>query len=527
MNEIESGKDFILSTAEDLRKIKDDIIQLTILRIINSLKLSKCTVEGISNELSERYKFSIDIIVLKDLMEGLKKEKYIESEVGEDAKLCYKVKDAAIELLDSVAGHKQQIIDECFEGIINKIPDYKDFAGEYKDQIATDFLFAFAEEMDKFYYDIVDEKSTVCKEYNAKLKCNVTDISDELLKEKLSEAYTALPKEQPELFDKLLNITFFWNSFLRLYSLKPEDRKLFLEGVREIQIFADTNTIISYICHQDWDHNRIILSYNFLKDQLGMEILYSEETKKELEKIMHISSDVVKCLQYYPERASNIAKKADHPVVKGFFYENYINWDSYEELFWNELNDFFKLFADEKKIYVQAKNEMENILEDVERIMHRRGARAKHDAYLIALVRLLRKVRSEDMSGDWFRCFKYIDWISTPDFMFRKYDNSVSEKSDPVSLLVYYLPFYFHPYFIAKAIEEDFKIEDCYDLLYITSFLLVDDDKAEERRRTLEGTSRPIASVKNRDQFTEILLKFTKVNLAKMDLEEGLKDDNA
>jgi endo-1,4-beta-D-glucanase Y len=101
----------------------------------------------------------------------------------------------------------------------------------------------------------------------------------------------------------------------------------------------------------------------------------------------------------------------------------------------------------------------------------------------------------------------------------------ITRKSD--CALVYYLPFYFHPYFIAKAIEEDFKIEDCYDLLYITSFLLVDDDKAEERRRTLEGTSRPIASVKNRDQFTEILLKFTKVNLAKMDLEEGLKDDNA
>ena len=185
--------------------------------------------------------------------------------------------------------------------------------------------------------------------------------------------------------------------------------------------------------------------------------------------------------------------------------------------FLKTVNSIFILYSEEMISNTGVKqNELYkmklDILPNVKEFMIKEGKVAEHDAYLIALTRLLRKNRS---AGDWF---KYTDWVSTHDKFFMTFDKDVGERTDPVSFLVKFIPFYFHPYYIIKCIDVK-DLREAYDLLYYTTYTL----GKEDNYGLLRETVKEIKEINGKDEFMDVLLQFTKETLSNSEVSTWRK----
>lgn len=505
IKKVNQAKRFLLATAPKLRVIKDDILQILILKIARHADISLIEIQDI---LKQDYKIDIDILFLHYYINQLKSKELLTLNI-KDGALFYQIRRKAIVLLKQIEAKNKIIFNELFMLLQNELPENLRFeASLCKEEILTDFVQSFSAETDRYYYELViDKKLPPIRNFN-KINCGVKGLNNDLLKG-LNEAYTnVFIKENSELFSKLLSISLFWNSFVRFSSMDQSTKLEIMDEIEKTQLFADTNTIIAYCCHYHPEHDTTYEYYNSLIERLGINIYYSLETKDELFGYLGNIEKVVKSLQYFPERALQIAKDIKEPIIEGYFLEGYINWEIYSREFLRTVNSIFILYSEEmmSKSGVRESELYKmklDILPNVKEFMIKDGKVAEHDAYLIALARLLRKNRS---AGDWF---KYTDWVSTHDKFFMTFDKDVGERTDPVSFLVKFIPYYFHPYYIIKFMDiKDLK--DAYDLLYYTTYTL----GKENNYDILKGTVKEIGEITSKDKFKDVLLQFTKETLS-------------
>lgn len=506
MGDIDTGKNLLLSIAPKLKNFKERFLQLLILNVIDSFKkVTQSTFEGIKEGLTHRFKISLDRIFLKSYIDELRKRGEINVEIGEDSKVYHKVEKKGREIIKRLERHRGEVVNEFFDRIVALLPENdKQEASEFKKEIVADFIIAFSKAIDRNYYDAILQREPLPIYKHVELRCEIKSSCSDL-RNKLSEVYTKIANDRKSpLFSELLSLSLFWNSFTRISSMKKEAREMLVQEIEKTQIFADTNTIIAYCCHIDPVHDKTREYYDFLKNQLQVELYYTEETEGELQRYLNVIRKAVKYLQYYPGRARLIAKELNDDVLQAFFYENYISWEEYYQDFMDVVKENFKLYrkGDLTELGIEeeeVRKGMEEIMPDVAKYMNKGKKVAEHDSYLISLVRILREKRS----NSWFN---YVDWVSTLDLRFRTFDRYVGENTDPVSFLVKLIPFYFHPYHIAKAINDESEndLQVSYDILYYATF------KLNEEYETLRSTVQEIGAIEKIDQLKEKLLNFTK-----------------
>lgn len=511
---VNQARRFLLATAPKLRVIKDDILQILILKIVRHNDISLRDIQGI---LKQDYKIDIDSLFLQNYVYQLKSNGLLNLNI-KDGALFYQTRKKAIDLLEQVEVKNKMVFDELFALLLNELPaDLKSEASLHKEEILTDFVQSFSVETDRYYDELViDKKLPPTRNFN-KINCSIKSLDNDLLKG-LNEAYTNIYlKENSEIFNKILSISLFWNSFVRFSSMDQSTKQEIMDEIGKTQIFADTNTIIAYCCHYHPEHDTTYEYYNSIKERLGINIYYSLETKNELFVYLKSIENVIRSLQYFPERALQLAREIKDPIIEGYFLEGYINWEMYSREFLKTANSIFILYSEEMISKTGVKqNELYkmklDILPNVKEFMIKEGKVAEHDAYLIALTRLLRKNRS---SGDWF---KYTDWVSTHDKFFMTFDKDVGERTDPVSFLVKFIPFYFHPYYIIKCIDVK-DLREAYDLLYYTTYTL----GKEDNYGLLRETVKEIKEINGKDEFMDVLLQFTKETLSNSEVSTWRK----
>lgn len=243
---VNQARRFLLATAPKLRVIKDDILQILILKIVRHNDISLRDIQGI---LKQDYKIDIDSLFLQNYVYQLKSNGLLNLNI-KDGALFYQTRKKAIDLLEQVEVKNKMVFDELFALLLNELPaDLKFEASLHKEEILTDFVQSFSMETDRYYDELViDKKLPPTRNFN-KINCSIKSLDNDLLKG-LNEAYTNIYlKENSEIFNKLLSISLFWNSFVRFSSMDQSTKQEIMDEIGKTQIFADTNTIIAYCCH--------------------------------------------------------------------------------------------------------------------------------------------------------------------------------------------------------------------------------------------------------------------------------------
>lgn len=503
---------FLLTTTPEMREIKDEIIKSLILKITGDNEL---TAKQIYGKLNEDFNIKLDNLFFQKYLGDLK-EKDLQT-IVKGGEVFYKPKKEKEEFIAHIQLDKDNLVKKIIERIELDTPsEMKLELKKYEKDICIDFLQSFSSIINENFGEAIVKMDLPPLKKEAKLKCKVKGISTEF-KDSLENIYTNIYQDRTfELFNRLISISLFWNSFVKISSLSKKQRDNLLEQLKNTRLIADSNALIAYCCNYH-KHNDFTFEYfNSIINNLGVKIFYTDRTKEELEGFLEKIKRAVKSLDYYPENSYFIAKEIDESFTSTYFFNNYISWDRFENEFWEKINDNFCLI-DEKYIEKAgiSQDELDNlesvIVKDVSKFMMKTRPIAEHDAYLIALARLLR----EKKTTDWY---DFTDWIVTLDTKFLRLEKFTGQKGkEPyaVSFFVKFIPLYFHHYYFLKSFSSESlsAIKNIYDLLYFSTYEL------ETKSERLKDIVLDVTKIKNREAFRGKFLEFYKD-----DLESILKE---
>ena len=505
----DSAQRFLFTTNPNGISIKDNLFKDLILKSSESEPL---TQKQLRNNLSKNYDLTIDKIFFQEYMEELKEGDFLKTTMDDDGNILYELNHEKFSLIKNNEENIHEIMMRFSEVILRNLP--QDLAKEYKDkekQIFIDFIQQYSEIVDKNYYKAITTGDLPDPDPDLKFECQLNGISVEF-RNKLKQIYkTILLDLDGDSRDKLMSISLFWITFLRITSLNEKYRENIMSELERTKIFADTNTIIAYCCRYDDHHEYTFDYYLSLKSNLGLKIYYTERTKGELTAKIKSAEIIANSMKYFPERSRFWAKELNDGILKSYTFGNYMDWDYFVEDFWNCISKNFILYEKEdiEKLgineldFSKERDRIKNLLLDKSKksvgntiMWNKEGHKAEHDLYMITLIRM---IREKDSLMDWF---KYTSWIATLDFAMAKIDKSIfSSSRSPnipnISLHVNFIPYYFHPFYFLKSLS---SVKNAYDLLYFSNYEIRKNNKFLDN---LKADIPSIEKVRGKSQFNK------------------------
>jgi hypothetical protein len=502
-----SAQGFLLTTTPEMREMKDEVVKSLILKITRD---SELTARQIYEKLNEDFDIKLDNVFFQKYLGECLKEKGL-LRIAREGEIIYKPTEEREEFIKSIQLNNDILIKKLIERIELHTPsDLKVELREYEKDICIDFLQSFSSMIDENFSEVIVKRDLPPLRKEPKLKCKVRGISDKL-RDSLANTYINIYQDRTfELFEQLISISLFWNSFVKISSLNERQKGILLEQLDNMKLISDSNALIAYCCNYH-KHNDFTYEYfDSIMDNLGIKIFYTDRTKEELKGFLEKIKRAVKSLDYYPENSYFIAKEIDESFTSTYFFNNYVSWERFENEFWEKIFGKFHLidkeYIEKAGISQDELNNLESIIvKDVCKYMMKSRPIAEHDAYLIALTRLLREKRSTG----WF---DFTDWIVTLDTRFLRLEKFVGQEGkEPyaVSFFVKFIPLYFHHYYFLKSfsLNSFSAIKNIYEILYYSAYEL------ETKSDRLKEIVLDVTKIKNKEAFRGKFLEFYKEDL--------------
>jgi hypothetical protein len=223
-----------------------------------------------------------------------------------------------------------------------------------------------------------------------------------------------------------------------------------------MSLFLDTNILISLVAHSH-KFNYITTRYlNYLKDN-KIKTYYADFTLEEFDnKIKKIKRAIVVLDHYPPSKSKLIARKTNEELLFSYYEDGFVTFDYFYSHMINTINHFTDFLNEDslaKKFNIDKetlnKTQME-IINNISKYLKKSPNIAKHDAYLLALIKILREVHK-----DWF-----VDWILTLDKELWINDRRIANYGAPSCMHIESIPLMFYPYTLAESISSNFDYND-------------------------------------------------------------------
>ena len=495
---LKKGKDILFAVNPRFKVVKDALVDFLILKVVIP---ADNTLEGIKSKLKKDYQISLDEFVLKETLNKLKKKDFVTTnhtskKSDSSAKAYFHAKNNAMNLIKNISDKRHGSFELLANWLSDHIPEeYKEELLDKKEDIIIDLIRASNKISDKYFYQISSsEKYSPLWEH---LECQVKGISPEL-KRSLEKIYDQIWTMKDPAIKELINLNFFWSAFLRIFSYEKSIQDSLSKSTGATHIFLDTNTIVADLSHFDPNHETTREYLRFL-ESIGLQIYYTPETFGELKRHLKRVEKVINTLKYYPLSATQIAEGCNSPLVKSYIEEDYIEWDLFYKEFMETLNSRYSCFKLSESIDRDVRSNGDRILSDVKEIMQKEKEVAKHDAYMISLVRNLRK----EYGGEGF---EYIYWFLTLDTSISMFDMYVGEFNPPTSIYLKRVPYYFYTHAIVNAIK-DGKSKTSFDFykLFLDAIWIVD-----VKGKEVSNTVSEYEAIMDKEDITKKHLEYTK-----------------
>ena len=452
----------------EMRMTRKEIFSFIIFSVLlNERKLdTKSLKEAIKNE------FEIDLpnLILDQTLDKLEGDGLIECVEfsQEKRKIAFRIVEHSEKIIrykDTLQKYHQKIA-QMEEWFFSQLGKYytKELDMDAKERLKLDFFTAcrliawkYAQEIRMRTHDEEPENWPYIT-YTRQEAPELRYAMDRILKDLWRDRTTPIVRE-------FLNLAVFWNIFTSLLPYSPTTRDFLREKTKNLQLFLDTNVIVSAICHNDRFHYICRRFLSYLQDA-KIDICYLTETHQELLQLLEGINTAIEVLNSYPyEAARLIAKNTGNPMLIGFYEEKYRTWEQYYSHFMEHLSSLNIYLQNTQELAGKFKFSVDKIqnpdlvlVESLVKKLRKVIPAARHDAGLLTLVRLIRQTYRKE-GHDW-----YVHWILTLDTGLRNRDKELTTEKGkhewPACIHVLQIPLIFEPYALAESILKDINSID-------------------------------------------------------------------